>query len=98
MDYTVITLLGKQLFFQTKKIALFFFNNCFLSELSILEPPSPEVCYVNDVRGHRVSEHGCCWDGIIPATGPGGQGCPGRKCYVFLNMCQHNFATFSKSR
>lgn len=50
-------------------------------------PPSPEVCYVNDVRGHRVSEHGCCWDGIIPATGPGGQGCPACENSKSRNFC-----------
>lgn len=40
-----------------------------------LEPPAPEKCY--DYRKEEVSVHGCCWDGIIAATGPGGQGCPG---------------------
>ncbi|XP_073257635.1 uncharacterized protein [Porites lutea] len=38
------------------------------------EPPAPEKCY--DYRKGEVSVHGCCWDGIIAATGPGGQGCP----------------------
>ena len=46
-----------------------------INNLLFLEPPAPEKCY--DYRKGEVSVHGCCWDGIISATGPGGQGCPG---------------------
>lgn len=56
------------------------------------EPPSPEVCY--DYRKKEISAYGCCWDGIIAATGPGGQGCPvcensksRRFCLMMKQMC-----------
>ncbi|XP_073257634.1 uncharacterized protein [Porites lutea] len=54
------------------------------------EPPAPEKCY--DYRKGEVSVHGCCWDGIIAATGPGGQGCPAcenSRSRQFCSMMKH---------